>query len=83
MSTTPKSDSAKAAQRTPLVQFTLPSPASGVNLSAGYLAALLGANERSLQVELHGVSGSLGPRLDLQLAVDVPQVRLDGPLAEA
>ena len=35
---------AKAAQRTPLVPLTLPSAASGVNLSAGHMTALLGAN---------------------------------------
>ena len=82
IATTPNSNSAKAAQRTSLGVPTLPSPVPGVNLPAGRVAALLGANERSLEVQLDGVRGRFGPRLDLQLAVDIAQVRFDGPLAE-
>jgi hypothetical protein len=82
IATTPNSDSAKAAQRTSLGGPTLPFPSPGVNLSPGHPTALLGANERSLEIKLDGVRGGFGPRLDLELPVDIAQVRLDGALAE-
>src|SRR4029077_14849093 len=69
MSTTPIMIPRKPRRGLPLVRLTLPPPASAVNRSRGHPVRPVGS-ERTfvLEVELDGVRGSLGPRLDLQLA---------------
>ena len=83
IATTPKLQIPRKPRRgLPLVGLTVSSPLPGVNRSTGCPAAPSVANGRSLKIELDGVGGRFGTRLDLQLPVDIAQVRLDGALAE-
>src|SRR5438094_3418412 len=80
----PRKDSPKAAQRTLLVLTTVAPAGGGVNLSTGRRTALLVANRcLFLNVELDRVGRRLGTSPDLQLPVNVLQVRLDRPFAQA